>query len=78
MCHTVANLEHHHFKYEVHRRPGDVHIHCFGADAFSFGDKLTLEDGDEMVIAFQGFRRALRNPIRIDRSPQVLVTVEPV
>ena len=27
MCHSVANLEHHHFKYEAHRRPGDAHIH---------------------------------------------------
>src|SRR5205085_7625039 len=25
MCHTLANLEHHHFKYDVHRRPGGVH-----------------------------------------------------
>lgn len=74
MCHTVANLEHHHFKYEAHRRPGDVHIHFFGADAFSFGDKLALEHGDEMVIAFRGFGRPLRNPIWIDRSPQTPVT----
>ena len=41
MCHSLTNLEHHHFKYEAHRRPGDVHIHTFGADAFSFGDGLT-------------------------------------
>src|SRR5205823_8922178 len=26
MSHSVANLEHHHFKYPAHRRPGDVHI----------------------------------------------------
>src|SRR5581483_11792329 len=25
MSHSVANLEHHHFKYDVHRRPGDAH-----------------------------------------------------
>src|SRR5262249_27628304 len=29
MSHTVANLEHHHFKYAEHRRPGDAHIHFF-------------------------------------------------
>src|SRR6185436_15264726 len=34
MSHTVANLEHHHFKYVAHRRPGDAHIHFFGADVF--------------------------------------------
>ena len=38
MCHSLANIEHHHFKFEFHRRPGDLHIHFFGADAFSFGD----------------------------------------
>lgn len=78
MSHSLANLEHHHFKYEVHRRPGDVHIHFFGADAFSFGDKIALENGDQMVISFQGFGRPLRNPMQVDRSPQVLVTALPV
>ncbi|MCU1232786.1 MAG: hypothetical protein JWP63_753 [Candidatus Solibacter sp.] len=38
MSHTLANLELHHFKFEAHRRPGDLHVHFFGADAFSFGD----------------------------------------
>ena len=37
MSHTIANLEAHHFKYAPFRRPGDVHVHFFGADAFSFG-----------------------------------------
>src|SRR5262249_44142073 len=50
MSHTLANLEHHHFKYDAHRRPGDVHIHFFGADAFSFGAGIRLQDGDVMVI----------------------------
>jgi hypothetical protein len=70
MCHSLANLEHHHFKHTEHRRPGDVHIHFFGADAFSFKDRLRLEDGDVMTISFEGFGRPLRNPIRIDRSEQ--------
>src|SRR5262245_9747214 len=50
MSHTLANLEHHHFKYDVHRRPGDAHVHFLGADAFSFGDGMRLEDGDVMAI----------------------------
>jgi len=70
MSHTIANLEHHHFKYPAHRRPGDVHIHFFGADAFSFGDGITLADGDTMEIEFAGFGRPLVNPLRIDRSPE--------
>ncbi len=61
MSHTLANLEHHHFKFEAHRRPGDLHIHFFGADAFSFGDSVRLEEGDVMQVHFEGFGRALRN-----------------
>ena len=76
MSHTMANLEHHHFKYEQHRRPGDVHIHFFGADVFSFGDGIQLRDGDVMEIELAGFGRALRNPIRIVSPPERLVSVE--
>jgi hypothetical protein len=73
VCHTIANLEHHHFKHDEHRRAGDAHIHFFGADLFSFKDRLRLEDGDVMAISFEGFGRPLRNPIRIDRSTPTLV-----
>jgi len=75
MSHSLANLEYHHFKYLAHRRPGDVHVHFFGADAFSFGDKVELRDGDIMVVEWQGFGRPLRNPIRVDRSPESYVSV---
>ena len=68
MSHTLANLEHHHFKHGPHRIPGDAHIHFFGADNFSFRHRLKLEDGDEMVIAFENFGRPLRNPIQIQSS----------
>ena len=76
MCHSLSNLEHHHFKHDEHRRPGDVHIHFFGADMFSFKDRLRLEDGDVTTISFEGFGRPLRNPIRIDRGQQKLVSVK--
>lgn len=78
MSHTLANLEHHHFKYEVHRRSGDAHIYFYGADAFSFGAGVTLKQGDIMVVAWKGFGRALRNPIDIDRSPDRFVGVEEI
>ena len=78
MCHTLANLEHHHFKHADHRRPGDAHVHFFGADLFSFKDRLLLEDGDVMAVTFEGFGRPLRNPIRIDRSAQTFVEVKPL
>jgi hypothetical protein len=75
MCHTLANLEHHHFKHAEHRHPGDAHVHFLGADLFSFKDRLKLEDGDVMVVAFEGFGRPLRNPVRIDRAEQRAVRI---
>src|SRR5439155_6256350 len=73
MSHTIANLEHHHFKYPAHRRPGDAHIYFFGADAFSFGAGVKLAEGDVMEIELEGFGRALRNPIHINRvAPKVI------
>jgi hypothetical protein len=78
MSHTVANLEHHHFKYEAHRRPGDAHIYFFGADAFSYGAGLELQNGDVMVVAFEGFGRPLRNPVCVDRSAERFVEVLPI
>jgi hypothetical protein len=77
MCHSLQNLEHHHFKFDAHRRPGDLHVHYFGADAFSFGAGLTLQTGDVMRVRFEGFGRALRNPVLVDRTPARLVAVEP-
>ncbi len=75
MSHTVANLEHHHFKYETHRRPGDAHVHFFGADAFSFGDGVELRPGDVMQVAFSGFGKALRNSLSVEQGPEKLTSV---
>jgi hypothetical protein len=63
MCHSLANLEHHHFKFEAHRRPGDVHVHYYGAHSLSFSDGVCLENGDVMSIQFDGFGRPLRNTV---------------
>lgn len=63
MCHSLANLEHHHFKFDGHRQPGNVHVHFFGAGALSFGEDILLREGDWATIQFSGFGRALRNPI---------------
>jgi hypothetical protein len=78
MSHSLANLEHHHFKYDAHRRPGDAHIYFFGADAFSFGAGIRLQDGDVMEVAFKGFGRPLRNPLAVRTAPESLVEVRPV
>jgi hypothetical protein len=65
MCHSVANIEHHHFKFEAHRRPGDVHVHYYGAHSLSFADQVRVDEGDIMTIQFGGFGRALRNPVKV-------------
>ncbi len=78
MCHSLQNVEHHHFKFEAHRRPGDLHVHFFGAHGLSFGDGVELRDGDVMEIRFEGFGRALRNPVSVSRAVDALVTVQPL
>lgn len=78
MCHSLQNLEHHHFKFEAHRRPGDIHIHFYGACSLSFGDNMALEDQDLMEISFDGFGRPLRNPLRIDLNADTLQQVQPL
>lgn len=75
MSHSLENLEHHHFKYDQHRIPGMVHIHFFGADAFSFGESIRLEDGDWMMVAFEDFGRPLRNPVHISKEQEKFVPV---
>lgn len=79
MCHSLANLEHHHFKFEGHRQQGEVHVHFFGAHSLSFGEGIRLQNGDWMDIRYDGFGRPLRNPVRIEsgNSPQ-LVQVTPL
>jgi hypothetical protein len=74
MCHSIANLEHHHFKYDLFRRPGDIHIHFFGANGVSFGAGVQTQDGDVFEIDVPLFGRPLRNPLRV-LSNQTLVQV---
>ena len=76
MCHSLANIEHHHFKYEAHRRPGDVHVHFFGTDALSFSDGINLQDGDVMQVSVEGFGRPLRNPVHVAGGKPTLVSVK--
>jgi hypothetical protein len=76
MCHSLANIEHHHFKFEPHRRPGDLHVHYFGACSLSFGAGVQLADGDKMIVEFSGFGRALCNPLRVARGEATLVAVK--
>lgn len=77
MCHSIANLEHHHFKCELFRRPGDVHVHFFGANGVSFSAGVRTEAGDVFEIYAPQFGRPLRNPLRVAPS-QDYIQVRPL
>lgn len=74
MCHSVANLEQHHFKYARFRRPGDVHVYFFGASGLSCTDGVTAKPGDVFEVAAPAFGRPLRNPL-IAGSPDEAISV---
>jgi hypothetical protein len=63
MCHTLANLEYHHFKYDAHRRPGDVHLHFFGTATLSFADGIVAQPGDVFEVDLPDLGAPLRNPL---------------
>ncbi|MES2443097.1 MAG: AraD1 family protein [Pseudomonadota bacterium] len=63
MSHSIANLEHHHFKYALFRRPGDVHVHFFGTATLSFADGVTTREGDVFEVSAAPFTLPLRNPL---------------
>jgi len=65
MCHTIANLEYHHFKYPAHRFPGDVHLHFFGTATLSFADGIRVEPGDRYEIDLPTLGAPLINPLEV-------------
>jgi hypothetical protein len=69
MCHSLANLEHHHFKYALFRRPGDVHLHFFGAATLSFSSGLRVAEGDTCEISSPEFGPPLVNRVVMREVP---------
>lgn len=63
MSHTFANLEHHHFKYDLFCQPGDLHVHMFGTATLSFGDGIKPQSGDVFEISAASFGLPLKNPL---------------
>ena len=63
MSHTYANLEHHHFKYDLFCQPGDVHVHMFGTATLSFADGIVPQAGDRFEISAPGLGLPLSNPL---------------
>ena len=76
MAHSLANLEYHHFKYADHRQPMQAHVHFFGADAFSFGAGVRLENNDEMHVHWKGMGRPLINTIQIETDKESFFDVK--
>jgi hypothetical protein len=74
MSHTLANLEHHHFKYAAFRRPGDVHVHFFGTGTLSFSDGVRTRIGDVFEISAPPFVLPLRNAVGAAVTPEVVVS----
>ena len=72
MSHSIANLEAHHFKYDLFRRPGDVHVHFFGTATLSFSDGVATREGDMFEIEAAPFTLPLRNTLT-KAAPQPVV-----
>jgi hypothetical protein len=73
MSHSIANLEAHHFKYDLFRRPGDVHVHFFGTATLSFSEGIKTQKGDVFEIAAEVFGLPLRNRLTIAKAKKARV-----
>ena len=77
MSHSVANLEHFHFRYPMFRRPGDLHAYFFGAAVLSYAAGVKTQPGDEFEIDIPVFGKPLRNRMEAV-ADEGLVTVSPL
>jgi len=73
MSHAIANLEYHHFKYGLFRRPGDVHVHFFGTATLSFADGFQTRPGDEFEITAAPFHYPVRNRLEVSEVESVRI-----
>ena len=76
MSHTIANLEHHHFKYDIFRQPGDVHVHFFGTATLSVADGIKTEAGDIFEIESPAFGLPLCNALAFAPAKPGALTVK--
>lgn len=78
MCHSLSNMEDHHFKYPQHRIPGDIHLHYFGTSKLSYGTRdWQYADGDEIQVATTGFSAPLVNVVNKSAESPDPYTVTP-
>lgn len=69
MCHSLDNLEYHHFKYAQFLTPGDVHVHFFGTATLSCTDDIRTRPGDTFEIDCPLFGPPLTNTMRQVEAP---------
>ena len=73
MSHSIANLEAHHFKYALFRRPGDVHVHYFGTATLSFSEGVKTQAGDVFELEADAFLLPLQNPLAAAPAENVVL-----
>jgi hypothetical protein len=78
MSHSIANLEYHHFKYQMFRRPGDVHIHFFGTATLSVADGIRTAPDDVFEIEARDFGKPLRNRLVPVKSGFAYGSIKPL
>ena len=78
MCHSLENLEYHHFKYAQFLRPGDVHVHFFGTATLSFADQIQTREGDRFEISMAEFGEPLVNGIQAGAAELPAGKVKPL
>ena len=75
MTHSLANIQHHHFKYAPFRTPGDVHLHFYGTATLSFAAGIRTQPGDLFEISAPDFGRPLRNTLMDTPETEQLVEI---
>ncbi len=76
MTYTLANIEHHHFKYAAFRRPGDVHCHFYGTATLSFAAGIQTAPGDIFEVSASAFGQPLRNELVRHATTQPIICVQ--
>ena len=75
MSHSIRNLEHYHFRYDMFRRPGDLHAYFFGAPCLSCAHDIKTQSGDRFEIDVPAFGRPLRNTMLAEPEQRFAVKV---
>ncbi len=73
MCHSIENLEYHHFKYEQFRQPGQLHVHFFGAAVLSFSQGISIKNGDVISMECSIMTRPLRNTVEVQSEQPIQI-----